>query len=124
MRLADTRKAFTDRSAKLSDIVRQAGFAGIAVVWLFSERTPGAERIPRDLLLPALLMVVGLGLDLLQYAYASAAWGTFSRSTEKKLIAKHGADALRVTGVPDPLGETVENLPATNNLPSGCAVMA
>jgi hypothetical protein len=86
MKLKDARDIYYQRSTKLSEVVRQLNFAGIAVIWLFrtGEKTGG---IPYSdcLLWPLGLLIGSATLDLLHYAYASAAWGIFHRVQEKKL---------------------------------------
>jgi len=86
MKLKDALKIYYERSTKLSDVVRQLNFAGIAVIWLFrtGDKTGG---IPYSecLLWPLGLLIGSATFDLLHYAYASAAWGIFHRVQEKKL---------------------------------------
>lgn len=86
MKLEAAQEIYEKRSTRLSEIVRQLNFAGIAVIWLFrtGEKTGG---IPYNdvLLWPLSLFITSSAFDLLQSAYASAAWGIFSRQQEKKL---------------------------------------
>jgi hypothetical protein len=92
MKLKDAREYYNQRSTKLSEVVRQLNFAGIAVIWLLrtGEKTGG---IPYNdfLLWPLGLFVASATFDLLHYAYASAAWGIFHRHKEKEL--KNNQDA-------------------------------
>jgi hypothetical protein len=84
--LKEARDNYSKRSTKLSDVVRQLNFAGIAVIWLLrtGDNTGG---IPYSdcLLWPLGLFICSATFDLLHYAYASAAWGIFHRLEEKKL---------------------------------------
>jgi len=86
MKLKDAREYYSQRSTKLSEVVRQLNLAGIAVIWLFrtGEKTGG---IPYNdsLLWPLGMLVASATFDLLHYAYASAAWGIFHRQKEKNL---------------------------------------
>jgi len=86
MKLEEAQDTYERRTARLSEIVRQLNFAGIAVIWLFrsGDKTGG---IPYNdaLLWPLGLFIISAAFDLLQFAYASAAWGIFSRHQEKKL---------------------------------------
>jgi len=86
VKLKEARDNYDRRSTKLSDVVRQLNFAGIAVIWLFrtGEKTGG---IPYSncLMWPLGLLICSATFDLLHYAYASAAWGIFHRQEEKKL---------------------------------------
>jgi hypothetical protein len=86
VKLKEARDNYDRRSSKLSDVVRQLNFAGLAVIWLFrtGDKTGG---IPYSncLLWPLGLFICSATFDLLHYAYASAAWGIFHRLQEKKL---------------------------------------
>jgi len=74
-------------TGKLSDSVRQFGFAGIAIVWLFRVGDESAAGIAWDssLIWPLGCFVLALTLDLLQYAYYSLVWGIYHRSKEKEI---------------------------------------
>lgn len=86
MKLADAQDTYERRTTRLSEIVRQLNFAGIAVIWLFrSGDKTGGIPYTDALLWPLGLFIISAGFDLLQFAYASAAWGIFSRQQEKKL---------------------------------------
>jgi hypothetical protein len=80
--LKEARDSYGYSSGKLSDVVRQLSFAGIAVVWMFKTGTGG---IPFDarLVWPLKFLVSSLALDLLHYAYAALAWGRFAHMREK-----------------------------------------
>lgn len=84
MNLADVRAAYYEKTAKASDITRQLGFAGIAIIWVFKTEVAGLLTIPNELRLAGVLVVISLALDFLQYVYASSAWGIFHRFKEKE----------------------------------------
>jgi hypothetical protein len=63
---------------------RQLGFAGIALLWLFKVNKGGFYQLPHDLYWPAILLITGLGFDLIQYVLTSIMWGLFFRFEEKK----------------------------------------
>lgn len=86
MKLEDCRKAYYDFSGKASDIARQLGFAGIAVIWLFKANGDGDGyyALHSNLFLAGLLIVAALSLDLFQYVFSAAIWGFFSRRIEKR----------------------------------------
>lgn len=88
MKLKDARDLYYFYSGKTSDLVRQLGLAGIAVVWIFKRDVQGVPKIPNELLFPLGLIVIGLALDLLQYAIATSIWGIFQRSKEKTGVAE------------------------------------
>ncbi|HYH81295.1 MAG TPA: hypothetical protein VEX86_15935 [Longimicrobium sp.] len=82
--LADARESYYTHSGKASDVLRQLAVAGIGVIWVFKADAQGVMAIPAPLLLPALLLVAGLFLDLLQYVLAALVWGSFARIHERK----------------------------------------
>ncbi len=77
MQYSTARQAFDDFTASASGIVRQLGLAGIGIVWLFTSRTQAGFAVPRALVAPTILIVVGLGLDLVQSMWAAGAWHVF-----------------------------------------------
>jgi hypothetical protein len=82
MKLKDAREFYYFYSGKTSDLVRQLGFAGIAIIWIFKYDVQGTPQIPQALLPPLILIVLGLALDFLQYAVATSIWGVFQRNKE------------------------------------------
>jgi len=83
MKLKDARDNYYFHSGKTSELVRQLGLAGIAVIWLFKFEVQGAPKIPESLFWPLLLIVVGLACDLLQYLVATIVWAVFHRCKER-----------------------------------------
>lgn len=83
MTTSESLSCYQKHSGKASDLVRQLAFAGLALVWLFKTDKSGGVKLPANLLWPAGLIILALVLDLVQYTYASAAWGTFNRMVEK-----------------------------------------
>lgn len=85
MKLSAALENYYYLSAKLSDVARQLCFAGIAVIWIFSNKeTNGSFSLPSELITPLKFFVASLGLDLLHYTYASLAWGIYHRKKEKE----------------------------------------
>lgn len=82
MKLKDARDYYYFYSGKTSDLVRQVGLAGIAVIWLFKVDVGGVPKVPAELLLPLGLILAGLTFDFAQYAIATAVWGIFQRQKE------------------------------------------
>lgn len=82
MKLKDARELYYFYSGKTSDLVRQLGLAGIALIWIFKYNVEDVPKIPEALLPPLILIVLGLALDLLQYAVATSVWGIFQRRKE------------------------------------------
>lgn len=89
MKTEDVRGFYEYSSGKVSELVRQLGFAGIAVIWLFKVDAHGSPKISADLVLPLTLIVGALALDFLQYAVASVVWASFNRLKEYQAV---GAD--------------------------------
>jgi len=88
MKLKDARDNYYFYSGKTSDLVRQLGLAGIAVIWIFKYEVQGVPKIPEALAFPLVLIVLGLAFDLLQYAVATSIWGIFQRRKELSGIAE------------------------------------
>ena len=84
MNLSDYRKDYYQFSGKASDVARQLSLAGIALIWIFKVEKAGPLAVPPELYLPAILFVVSLGLDLLQYLLSAAIWGMFSEYHTRK----------------------------------------
>lgn len=82
MKLEEVRQTYYDFTAKTSEITRNLGFAGIALIWIFKTGTDGSQTLPNSLLMPAILLVISLTLDLSQYIAGSLAWGIFNRIKE------------------------------------------
>lgn len=88
MKLEDTRESYQFFSGKASEIVRQLGFAGIAVIWVFKVTVGDRQVVPPELLPAGILLVSGLTLDLLHYVIGTLIWGIYNRSKEKQLNAE------------------------------------
>lgn len=87
MKLKDYRETYYLHSGKASDIARQLGFAGIALIWAFKiQIVEGNYYLPPDLFLAGILIVIGLALDLLQYVSATIIWGSYSRYQERRRV--------------------------------------
>jgi hypothetical protein len=82
MKLADSCEIYAAATGKASEIVRQLGLGAIALIWIFKQDVGGVPHVPAALRPVAILVVMGLGLDLLQYMYSAAAWGIFNRLKE------------------------------------------
>jgi hypothetical protein len=82
MKLPDHLKSYKAASGKLSAIVRQLAFAGIATIWIFKIESDGRQSIPSELIKPATLLVASLALDLLHLICKTLAWGGFVRYHE------------------------------------------
>ena len=84
MQLADAREAYRTFSAAASDRIRQLAYGAIAIIWLLNEGRE-SSLLFQPLWLPLALVVATLACDLLQYVYATAAWGFFARAKERRI---------------------------------------
>jgi len=84
-KLSQYRETYYAFSAKLSDVSRSLAFAGLAIVWIFKVDTGTGPRPPETLLAPAILLGLGLALDLLQYLAQTTVWGIFQWHHDRKL---------------------------------------
>jgi hypothetical protein len=66
-------------TGKVSEISRQLGLAGLAIIWIFKTDTKDGPIIDENLFLPGLLLVVGLALDLLQYVVMGELWERYAK---------------------------------------------
>lgn len=87
--VAETKfRNFRDNYIALSSLAsgnaRTLAFAGLAFVWLFKPSAGGVNELPGLLYASGCLFVLTLILDVLQYAYATAAWGIYCRLKEKE----------------------------------------
>jgi len=55
-------------TGKLSDVARQAAYAGLAVIWIFKAGDAAKYHLDRSLGWAGALLVLALALDLAQYA--------------------------------------------------------
>jgi hypothetical protein len=89
VRLQDYRDTFYEFSGKASDLSRQLAFAAIALIWLFKKDVGGQPTLPRELILPGILVVASLTLEMLQYCVASIIWRTFYRRKEEAGVGEN-----------------------------------
>lgn len=89
MKLKDCRESYYYNSGKASDISRQLAFAGLALVWAFRVGSADAAIVPRDMRWAAILLVIGLALDFLQYIVATMVWGVYHRLKEKRATSEN-----------------------------------
>jgi len=70
-------------TAKLSDIARQAAYAGLAVIWIFKTGEAAKYHLDRSLIWAGALLVLALAFDLAQYAANIALRWRNARHEEK-----------------------------------------
>ena len=89
--LDQARETYYEATGQTSSLVRQLGFAGIAIIWILSGGAvadDGDLDISTRLLWAGLGLIVALTVDLLHYAYRSLAWGAYARSMESRDITE------------------------------------
>ncbi len=77
MKLEGYRKDYYNYSSKTSDVVRNLGFAGIAIIWIFKTDVEGKYSIPAEFLPAGTTIIFSLFLDLLHCVIGTAIWGIF-----------------------------------------------
>lgn len=85
MKLSDYRETYYEFSGKASDVAKQLAFAGIAIIWLFKVQLADFPKIPKELILPTIILALTLALDLLQYVAGTTVWGIFQWHHENQL---------------------------------------
>jgi hypothetical protein len=75
-------------TGKLSDVARQAAYAGLAVIWIFKTGDPTKYHVDRSLIWAGALLVLALAFDLAQYAANIVLRWRHARHEEKF----HGVD--------------------------------
>lgn len=83
MKLSEYQTDYYAFTAKLSDITRQLNLAGIAIIWIFKTTSNGRIIIDELLLYAAILIILSLASDLLQYTYQSITWSIFYHIKKK-----------------------------------------
>jgi hypothetical protein len=76
VKISELRDTYYEATDKVSELVRQLAFAGIAVIWIFRVGSDsGGIKYSDQLLLPLGLLVLSLAADFSQYFYKSLVWG-------------------------------------------------
>ena len=82
--LKDFRDSYSELSGIASEVSRQLGFAGIAVIWLFKADLSNLTfALAPELYYAGIFILLSLALDLLQYLFGSLIWGAFWRYKER-----------------------------------------
>ena len=83
MKLKDTLGYYEYFSGKASELARQLGLAGIAILWVFAITHPeGNKTFPPEFSRTLFLLVLGLAFDFLQYVSGALIWGAYNRYKE------------------------------------------
>ena len=68
MTLDDLWADVRELTGKLSEVARQAAYAGFGVIWIFKTGTETSYHLDRSLILAGTLLALALACDLAQYA--------------------------------------------------------
>jgi hypothetical protein len=71
-------------TTQASVITRQLGLAGIAVIWVFKVGEGPGYSVPGELVPPALMLVLGITLDLLHYVAGAILWQLYTKAAQSK----------------------------------------
>ena len=86
MTLDDAKSAYEALSGKASDIMRQLGLSGIALIWIFKADTSKGPVLDKTLIHAAVWILVAIICDFLQYALGATIWFYYFRHKEKQAI--------------------------------------
>ena len=84
MNIEKVRTTYDYYSGKQSEIVRQLGLAGIAVIWVFKDGQDRAPSIAVSMRWAAGLILASLTFDLLHYVAGSLVWGIYLRRLDRE----------------------------------------
>jgi len=101
MRLKDAREHYYTHSGNLSSVNRQLAFAGIAIIWIFTEKSTLPVNVPELLLMPLLFFIISLCCDLLHYISLAWSWGIYHSYKEyiQKISEEKDFKAPRVINI-------------------------
>ena len=86
MTLDDAKGAYEALSGKASDIMRQLGLGGIALIWIFKADSGKGPVLDKTLIHAAVWIFVAIICDFLQYAVGATIWFYYFRHKEKQEI--------------------------------------
>jgi len=86
--LKDCRDNYYYFSGKASDLARQLGYVGMALIWIFRVENNGKVNIQESLVLSALFIVLALVCDFLHYLCGALIWGIYNRRQEKRGVSQ------------------------------------
>jgi len=93
MTLDDLWSDVRELSGKLSDVARQAAYAGLAVIWIFKTGDAAKYHLDRSLGWAGALLVLALAVDLAQYASNIALrWRNARREEKARGVDYEGDD--------------------------------
>ncbi len=104
MTLDDLWSDVRELTGKLSDVTRQAAYAGLAIIWIFKTGDAATYHFDRSLIWAGVLLALGLTLDLAQYACnAALRWFNARHEEQVRGVDYEGKDLTlpkRINRVP------------------------
>jgi hypothetical protein len=82
MQVQDCVKIYFSYVKQTSDIVRQMGLAGIALIWASKIEGKSNFTIEPAMISAGIFLLIGLACDLLQHIAGTAIWAIFARLKE------------------------------------------
>ncbi|WP_263602267.1 hypothetical protein [Chryseobacterium sp. PET-29] len=67
--LKDWLTDFYDDTGKISELIRNAAFAGIGIIWIFKNSDSSKKMLPLELICPLTFLVIALFFDIVQYIW-------------------------------------------------------
>lgn len=93
MTLDDLWSDVRELTGKLSDVTRQAAYAGLAIIWIFKTGDAATYHLDRGLIWAGVLLALGMTVDLAQYACnAALRWFNARREEEIRGVDYEGKD--------------------------------
>lgn len=93
MTLDDLWTDVRELTGKLSDVTRQAAYAGLAVIWIFKTGDAAQYHLARSLVWAGTLLALVLALDLAQYAASvTLRWRNARREEHARGVDYRGKD--------------------------------
>ncbi len=83
MTLDDLWADVRELTGKLSEVARQAAYAGIALIWIFKSGDAAPFHLDRSLICAGALLTLSLAFDLVQYAATVALRWRHARDEER-----------------------------------------
>jgi hypothetical protein len=94
MTLDDLWADVRELTGKLSEVARQAAYAGFAVIWIFKTGTETSYHLDRSLILAGALLALALCCDLAQYAVSVLLRWRHARLEERRRGVNYAGDDL------------------------------
>lgn len=92
MKLSDIRNDYFTYSTRVSEIIRNINFAGIAMLWVLSHEETEIFFCNNENLIPLRFLVLSMVTDVLQYLLQTIIWYRFYTCKKKELLKKQVED--------------------------------